>query len=381
MPFLLILTLFIGAQALYAFQLLSSGYLVLQAWAIASLAFFAAAVIGLVRFFRSRSRDQSSALSFLMGGLIAVGVPPLFYFPFGLPSLIFHSGAIEWIGFIISWLTLLSILSGILFGRWNWKIHRVELAFDDLPKELDGLKIVQISDVHVGSFGKHFAKVEGAIERLNALKPDYVLFTGDLVNNKSGEMDNWKGIFSKIEARLGKFSILGNHDYGDYVQWRSAEDKEKNLQQLIHIHREIGFTPLLNRNVPLSEDENGAYLIGVENWGTGFKQKGELSKAMEGVHPESFKLLMSHDPSHFDAQVLDTDIDLTLSGHTHGMQFGIERFGIRFSPVQWRYPRWAGLYQVGKQYLYVNRGFGFLGFPGRVGIYPEITEIVLRKKN
>jgi predicted MPP superfamily phosphohydrolase len=212
---------------------------------------------------------------------------------------------------------------------------------------------------------------------INAQDADYVFFTGDLVNNKADEMHGWESLFSSIQAKKGKFSILGNHDYGDYVQWNEQDEKQANLTKLIRIHQSIGFQPLLNDAVELGD---GCWLLGVENWGKApFRQSGKLAETLSKVPADAFKILLSHDPSHFDAQVLDTDIDLTLSGHTHGMQFGIERFGIKFSPVSFKYPKWAGSYHVGKQYLYVNRGFGFLGFPGRVGIYPEITHFTLKK--
>jgi predicted MPP superfamily phosphohydrolase len=207
-----------------------------------------------------------------------------------------------------------------------------------------------------------------------------VFFTGDLVNNKSDEMHGWEPLFSSIQAKKGKYSILGNHDYGDYVKWNEEREKTANLQNLIQTHRTIGFTPLLNNAVELGPD---FWLLGVENWGKApFRQSGKLTETLSNVPSNAFKILLSHDPSHFDAQVVgNTNIDLTLSGHTHGMQFGIERFGIKFSPVSFKYRKWAGLYQVGKQYLYVNRGFGFLGFPGRVGIYPEITLFTFKKQS
>jgi hypothetical protein len=297
-----------------------------------------------------------------------------------IPGLLFQfteNENVKLIGWLFSGLLFLGILVGILFGRWNWKTHRVQLSFPHFPEELDSLKIVQISDVHVGSFFNNYAKVERAIDMINSLDADYVFFTGDLVNNTASEMDGWEPVFSKIQAKKGKYSILGNHDYGDYVRWEHDSHKVENLQRLIEKHREIGFTPLLNQSVQL---ENDIWLLGVENWGKApFRQSGKLAETLNNVPESALKILLSHDPSHFDLQVLDTDIDLTLSGHTHGMQFGIERFGIKWSPVSFRYKKWAGLYKEGNQYLYVNRGFGYLGFPGRVGIYPEITEITITK--
>lgn len=332
--------------------------------------------------FRRRGQSTNYKLGFsLFGAMIVLVVPTLFYFPFGLIQLFSFNPMVAQIGFSVAFLVTLAALHGIIRGRWNWKIHEVNLEFEHLPAELDGLHLVQLSDIHVGSFFDHFNKVEKAIEKVNALNADYVLFTGDLVNNVASEMDPWIPYFSKIKAKIGKYSILGNHDYGDYVKWESDEARNSNLSTLIETHKKIGFTPLLNENVSLSTSENEAYLIGVENWGKApFRQSGKLQEALERVPEKAFKLLLSHDPSHFDEQVVGTGIDLTLSGHTHGMQFGIERFGIKFSPVQWRYKKWAGLYQVGKQFLYVNRGFGYIGYPGRAGIYPEITSIKLSKK-
>ena len=265
---------------------------------------------------------------------------------------------------------------GIISGAHDYTVENIPLKIPQLPSAFKGLKIAQISDIHTGSFFNKTA-VKGGVEMLMREKPDVVFFTGDLVNNESKEVQNYFDVFNKVKAPLGVFSTLGNHDYGDYVQWNEQDEKQANLTKLIRIHQSIGFQPLLNDAVELGDD---CWLLGVENWGKApFRQSGKLAETLSKVPADAFKILLSHDPSHFDAQVLDTDIDLTLSGHTHGMQFGIERFGIKFSPVSFKYPKWAGLYQVGKQYLYVNRGFGFLGFPGRVGIYPEITNFTLKK--
>jgi predicted MPP superfamily phosphohydrolase len=313
-----------------------------------------------------------------MGLFIATGIPALAYLLPGLSYLFLGLPYLQYIGWIFSMSIFIGILYGIQFGRWNWKVHHVELSFPNLPESFEGKRIVQISDVHVGSFLHRYHKVQKAIDLINQQDADYVFFTGDLVNNKADEMNGWESLFSSIKAKKGKFSILGNHDYGDYVKWEQSEEKEQNLANLIRMHRTIGFQPLLNDAVQLEE---GCWLLGVENWGKApFRQSGKLSETLAKVPPAAFKLLLSHDPSHFDAQVVSTDIDLTMSGHTHGMQFGLERFGIKFSPVSFKYRKWAGLYQVGKQYLYVNRGFGFLGFPGRVGIYPEITLFTFKKE-
>jgi predicted MPP superfamily phosphohydrolase len=277
-------------------------------------------------------------------------------------------------------------LSGILYGMWkgkyNYRVVKQTLFFDDLPAAFDGFTIAQISDIHSGSFDDT-SKIDYGIELLNDQRPDVILFTGDLVNNKAEEMEPWIKTFSKLKARYGKFSVLGNHDYGDYITWNSADEKSQNMQRLHEIHQELGFTLMNNVHEPLEINGEKIYIVGIENWGKPpFPQYGDLKKATEGIPDEAFKLLMSHDPSHFDEEVkqFGKKIHLTFSGHTHGMQFGIEIPGwVKWSPVKYRYPKWAGLYEEMGRYLYVNRGFGYLAFPGRVGIWPEITLLELRK--
>lgn len=372
----IIILLILLAQATFSYSLFELPHPFFLALGSLQLLLFFGSMLIMMRTFRNRNTADYRRGSNAFGVMIASGVPALGFFLFGIAYLLTGIAVIEYIGFGITLALFLAILVGIIWGRWNWKIHTVEIPFDKLPADSDGVKIVQISDIHVGSFFNKYEKVEKAIEQINRLEADFVFFTGDLVNNIAEEMLGWEPIFSKIQAKEGKYSILGNHDYGDYVPWEREETKHANLTKLIAIHKEIGFTPLLNEAVELRP---GFWLLGVENWGKApFRQSGELEKTLEKVPGEAFKLLLSHDPSHFDEQVLQTDVDLTLSGHTHGMQFGIERFGIKWSPVSLRYKKWAGLYQVGKQFLYVNRGFGYLGFPGRVGIYPEITLIKLR---
>jgi predicted MPP superfamily phosphohydrolase len=376
MIFLFSLLLIIAAEWLFLHGLLEHGFVLL---AYVQGTIFIGSVGLLIFNFRRRTQNSDYRLVFTyMGLFIASGIPALVYLIPGLSYLLLGLPYLQYIGWIFSVSIFLGILYGIQFGRWNWKVHPVDLSFPHLPESMDGMRIIQISDVHVGSFLNRYHKVQKAINLINAQDPDYVFFTGDLVNNKADEMNGWEPLFSSIKAKKGKFSILGNHDYGDYVKWEEQGEKQENLNRLIDIHQAIGFCPLLNDAVELNE---GAWLLGVENWGKApFRQSGKLTETLSKVPEDAFKILLSHDPSHFDAQVLDTNIDLTLSGHTHGMQFGIERFGIKFSPVSFKYRKWAGLYQVDKQYLYVNRGFGFLGFPGRVGIYPEITSITLKKK-
>lgn len=272
-----------------------------------------------------------------------------------------------------------TISYGILKGRFNFRIKREKLHFPNLPKSFDGLKVVQISDAHMGSFPKFHSSVEKAVEMINQLEPDVILFTGDFVNNVAEELEGWQPVFSKLQAKHGKFSILGNHDYGDYYRWNSMREKEHNMQRLQQIQKEMGFDLLLNENRTLEIDGEQIALIGVENWGKPpFVQYGDLARAKQGTEDKPFSILLSHDPSHWDEEVIkSTSIDLTLSGHTHGMQFGIEIPGFKWSPVKFKYPRWAGLYQESNQYLYVNRGFGHIGFAGRVGMPPEITLLEL----
>ena len=277
-----------------------------------------------------------------------------------------------------------SLLYGMYRGRYNYKVLNYTLEYEDLPEHFDGFKITQISDLHCGSFD-NFEKVAYGVDLINEQKGDIILFTGDMVNSVASEADPWVKVFSKIEAPFGKFSILGNHDYGDYSEWESPAAKEKNLQDLFKIHQDMGFDLLLNESRKVEKDGQKITLVGVENWGAGrFKKAGDLNKSVAQVEKNDFKILLSHDPSHWEAEVLPHSypFHLTLSGHTHGFQFGIEIPGwLKWSPIKWRYKQWAGIYESGNQKLNVNRGFGYLAYPGRVGIWPEITVITLKKKN
>lgn len=266
---------------------------------------------------------------------------------------------------------------GMAVGAYNYKIRREKILFSKLPSSFKNLKIVQISDIHSGSFYDKEA-VERGIDMLLAEKPDVIFFTGDLVNDSADEMDKYMDIFSKVKAPMGVFSVLGNHDYGDYREWPSENEKTKNLERLKQIHAELGWRLLLDEHIYLEKNQEKIAIIGVENWGAGFHQIGDLKKAYQGVDAP-VKILLSHDPTHWDEQVRKDfqDIDLTLSGHTHGAQMGIETHGFKWSPISLRYEKWAGLYQEGNQFLYVNRGYGFLGYPGRIGIWPEITVLEL----
>lgn len=276
-----------------------------------------------------------------------------------------------------------AMLFGMYKGKYNFKVLKYTLEFDDLPDAFDGYRITQISDVHSGSFDNR-NKIEYAVGLINQQKSDVLLFTGDMVNNMATEMEPWADLFSTLEAKDGKYSVLGNHDYGDYVEWDTEEAKQKNLDDLKKLQKDIGFDLLLNDSRFLEKGNDRIALVGVENWGKGgFKKAGDLTKAAEKISKDDFKILMSHDPTHWEEKVLADDYHyhLTLSGHTHGMQFGIEIPGwIKWSPAKWRYKHWAGIYNEGGEYINVNRGFGFLGYPGRVGIWPEITVITLKKK-
>lgn len=285
------------------------------------------------------------------------------------------------IGIIMATAPFVSLLFGALKGRFAFYIREVQLSFPNLPQGFDGLRIAQISDLHLGSFGDNREPLTEALELINDSRPDIILFTGDLVNNFAREIDGWESVFVKLHAPMGKYSILGNHDYGNYSRWDSDAEREANFQSIVEGNKKLGFTLLRNESLVLSRKGDKIGLAGVENWGTAsFPRNGDLVPAVEGIKDLSFNLLMSHDPDHWDNQILPQDFfDLTLSGHTHGMQFGIEKGDFRWSPAQYVQKRWAGLYREGDKFLYVNRGLGYHGLPARVGMPPEITIFVLRK--
>lgn len=282
----------------------------------------------------------------------------------------------------IAAIPFLSLLYGMTKGKYNFKVLKQTLLFRDLPENFDGMVITHISDIHSGSFDSQEA-IDHAIDLINEQKSDVILFTGDIVNTHAKEMHPWIETFNRIEKpQFGKFSVLGNHDYGEYVNWPSQKDKNDNFEAIKDLHRQIDFKLLLNEHVKLEKEGQQIALVGVENWGHNFKKAGDLGLASQGLTKEDFKILMSHDPSHWEYEVKDDPAfyHLTLSGHTHGLQFGIEIPGfIKWSPVQYVYKQWAGLYENLGRYVYVNRGFGYHAYPGRVGIWPEITVIELKK--
>ncbi len=306
---------------------------------------------------------------------------------FGVQSSSFHLPSrrkfVSTIALGVAAIPFTSLIYGMVRGKYNYKVHEYALEFDNLPDAFNGYKVTQISDVHSGSFTNK-EKVKYAVDLVNKQNGDIILFTGDLVNNEATEMDAWKETFGSLSAKDGVFSVLGNHDYGDYVKWSSDTEKKQNLIDLKTTQREMGWDLLLNENRTITKNGESIKLIGVENWGIGgFKKAGDLDKACEGVDASEFKILMSHDPSHWQEQVKShpKNIELTLSGHTHGMQFGIEIPGlIKWSPVKYRYENWAGIYEELGSMLNVNRGFGYLAYPGRVGIWPEISVITLKQK-
>lgn len=297
--------------------------------------------------------------------------------------------AATWIGLGIASIPFVAVLDGIFRGKYRYRVIKKTIEFADLPEEFDGFTITQLSDIHSGSFDD-VEKVDYGVKMANAQKSDVLVFTGDMVNNVYTEFEPYKDTFAQLTAQHGMFAVLGNHDYGDYGNL-TREEKKQSIERLQEMQREIGFKPLNNAMQTIERNGKRLNIIGVENWGHShyFPKKGDLKKATANVKDKDFNVLLSHDPSHFDHDLTDHDnvidfskkMHLTLSGHTHGMQFGIEIPGfIKWSPVKYRYPKWAGLYEMNGRKLYVNRGFGYLAFPGRVGMWPEITVLELKRK-
>jgi hypothetical protein len=351
-----------------------------------------------------RSIGQNSQTLFTFGFLLLVSVPKIIialllfgeditrlfmgifqYFSTKDAQAAFFPTRAKWLSisaFAIALIPFIALMHGILIGKHNYKVIPQVVLFDDLPDAFDGFTITQISDIHVGSFDNKDA-VEEAIKMINVQNSDMILFTGDIVNTHASEMDPWISVFKSISTPpFGKFSVLGNHDYGEYISWPSSQAKEANFIAIKNIHQKIDFQLLLNEHVMINKGSDKLALIGVENWGHNFKKAGDLELASKGLSADDFKILMSHDPSHWEYEVKSHPLkyQLTLSGHTHGLQFGLEIPGLfKWSPVQYVYKQWAGLYDHASRYLYVNRGFGFHAYPGRVGIWPEITVITLKK--
>lgn len=388
------------AYAFQAIKTLTKSKIIRYGWLLIGL--LAYANFFYVIFTSDRSSGQTREFQWAMGILLLVLIPKVVVF-----ILMFGEDVVRWIQKGISFLSkeetkdlngrrafiskialglaalpFASLLYGMVRGKYNYKVLKYQLSFKDLPETFDGFTISHITDIHSGSFDNK-EKIQYGVDLINEQKSDMILFTGDIVNNFAHEMDDWISVFSKLQAPVGKYSVLGNHDYGDYSDWKTPEDKRANFQAVKDIHPKIGFELLLNENRYIEKDGERIALVGVENWGKGrFSKAGDLKKASEGISKDDFKILLSHDPSHWEHKVKQDDFNyhLTLSGHTHGLQFGIEIPGwIKWSPSKYVYKQWAGLYKEFDRYVNVNRGFGYHAFPGRVGIWPEITVIELKK--
>ena len=396
---LIVLIIALEIYTFQAFKTVSKSKLVRFSFLAMSIAVYV--YFFFITFSYNRSEGQTPQFQMAMGILLTVSIPKLviilLLFGEDLYRLIlklistFSMGEIKplatrrkfisQLAIAIAAIPFASFIYGIIQGKYNYKVIKYRLSFDDLPEAFDGYTITQISDIHAGSFTNK-EKIQYGVDLINDQKSDLLLFTGDIVNNKADEMDEWIPVFDKLEAKEGKFSILGNHDYGDYMDWKEPEDKVHNFEEVKNIHQKIGFDLLLDEHRYLEKNGQKIALIGVENWGKGFNQSGDLKKASKEVQQEDFKILMSHDPSHWEYKVKKDDFNyqLTLSGHTHGLQVGIEIPGwFKWSPSKYVYKQWAGLYKEFGRYINVNRGFGYHAFPGRVGIWPEITVIELKK--
>ncbi len=337
---------------------------------------------------------------FVFGVFLLVYLPRFVYFLFVVGQLIYYklkllfkpkrnysvnrkkrnNYIIQKVGLLFAGLMFFLVLYGMIWGKDNFVVKQETIYFSDLPISFDGLRIAQLSDMHLGSFTST-AEVEKGVDLLRKQNPDLILFTGDMVNNVAAELDDYKKLFANIHPKYGMYAILGNHDMGDYVKWKDTKIQLSKIQQIIDAEEDMGFVMMLNQNKILYKGDDSIAIIGVENWGKPpFKKYGDLHLAMRGVENVPFKILLTHDPSHFDLEVKEkTPIQLTLSGHTHGMQMGIDCCGFKWSPIQWLYPEWDGLYRFGRQYIYVNPGFGYIGMPLRIGISPEITIITLKR--
>ncbi|MBP7396932.1 MAG: metallophosphoesterase [Flavobacterium sp.] len=399
--FLLVFAI-IETYAFQAFKTLVKNKTFLWAYAVLSLVLLLYIIYGFTQFDRSVGQTPSSLRT--MGLMLLVYVPKILITLILLGEDVFRiligvvnhfvdynneatflpsrRKFVSQVGLGLAAIPFLSLIYGIFEGKYNFKVIKQAIFFPDLPDAFDGFTITQISDVHSGSFDNP-DKIEYAIDLINQQKTDLILFTGDIVNTHAKEMHPWITTFNKIENHpFGKYAVLGNHDYGEYVTWKTKEEKAKNFEAIKELYGQIGFNLLLNEHTFIEKEGQKIALVGVENWGHNFKQAGDLDKAGAGLTKNDFKILMSHDPSHWE-HVVKSDPNhyhLTLSGHTHGMQFGIEIPGyFKWSLAQYVYKQWAGLYENLGRYVYVNRGFGFHAYPGRVGIMPEITVIQLKK--
>jgi predicted MPP superfamily phosphohydrolase len=398
------LFLFIEFYSYQAIRTLIKLRWVLVSYQIISLLLLIFIIYSFTQF--DRSVGQTKQTMFTMGLMLLVYVPKIVITLVLLGEDVFRLGAgainyfidnpsntsvfpsrrkfISQIGLGLAAVPFLSLIYGIFEGKYNFKVIKQTVFFPDLPDAFDGFRITQISDVHSGSFDNP-EKINYAIDLINEQESDMILFTGDIVNTHAKEMHPWLDTFKRIkDYKYGKFSVLGNHDYGEYVTWPSEKEKDENFKEIKSLYGQIGFNLLLNEHTYIQKGDDKIALIGVENWGQNFKKAGDLNKASQNVHQDDFKVLMSHDPSHWEYEIKNhpKNFHLTLSGHTHGMQFGIEIPGyFKWSLAQYIYKQWAGLYENVGRYVYVNRGFGFHAYPGRVGIMPEITVIELKKGN
>lgn len=401
---LLFFIAFLLVVEFYAFQAIKTlvkGRWILVAYGVLSLAILVYVVYGFFSFDRSVGQTQSTM--FMMGLMLVVYVPKIVLMLILLVEDIFRLGAgvvnyfvennnesflssrrkfVSQIGLGLAAIPFLSLIYGVTIGKYNFKVIKQRIFFPDLPDAFDGFTITQISDVHSGSFD-NAEKINYAIDLVNEQNSDMILFTGDIVNTHANEMHPWIETFNRIkEHKYGKYSVLGNHDYGEYVTWPTEADKAQNFKEIKDLYEQIGFQLLLNEHTFIEKEDDRIALVGVENWGHNFKKAGDLNKASEGLDEKEFKILMSHDPSHWEYEIKnhEKNFHLSFTGHTHGMQFGIEIPGyFKWSLAQYVYAQWAGLYEHLGRYVYVNRGFGFHAYPGRVGIMPEITVIELKK--
>lgn len=397
-----IILLLIDVYAYQALRTLIKLKWILVSYQVVSVVFVFFLLYSFMQFDRSVGQTKNTMMT--MGLLIAVYVPKMILslvllgedvFRVGLGSINYFSNYdtdadflasrrkfISQIGIGLAAIPFLSIIYGVTKGKYNYKVIKQQLFYPDLPDAFDGFTITHISDIHSGSFD-NAERINYAIDLINEQNSDLLLFTGDIVNTDAKEMLPWIDIFNRIQPhQFGKYSVLGNHDYGEYVTWPSEEAKEENFQAIKGLHKQIDFKLMLNEHTFIQKGDEKIALIGVENWGNNFKKVGDINWATKDLKKDDFKILMSHDPSHWEYEVKDHEkhIHLTLSGHTHGMQFGIEIPGyIKWSLAQYVYKQWAGLYENKGRYVYVNRGFGFHAYPGRVGIMPEITVIELKK--